>query len=558
MKRLIFTTLLFSSGCATMHLDDDVRFKNAPPVKAVDDRRDTPKKPEESEFLRNLYYLDSLIVRPAEHGMDVKASERAKNVNSVDEVPDSTWFTNRIGVREVTPEEMLHGPGNGEGPDPSGPWTILGTKSGGLSIGFRIQDARGDRYILKFDSKGEADIETGAHIVSHRILWAVGFNVPEDQIVNFTRDRLVVAKDAIEKNNSGIERPLTEARLDELLKTVDQRPDGSYRGLASKFLAGESLGGHPPEGVRDDDPNDVIPHEHRRDIRGRYLMFSWLDHTDIKDDQFVDTWMEDPRDPKKHYVEHYLVDFGKSLGAEGWLQRVESDGYQYASFDFAHFFMGLVSLGAWVRPWETIKDPLIPGVGRFESAHYTPDEWKARYPYMPFTLRDRHDDFWSAKLIMRLSAAHLRAAIDAAKYSDPRAADYIFRTLIERQRRAGRWAFQETNPLDGFVIQDTGSMVSLCFDDLYLKYQLEPPDSRVVTSVYAVNVYGEDGALLESMPASTERCSPKVAPAATAEGYTIFEITTQRGEEDPLPAILVHTARAPNSGMQRIIGIRRL
>ena len=50
---------------------------------------------------------------------------RAKNVNTIDEVPDSSWFTNRIGVRPITNEELLRGANAGAaagsvevGPDP--------------------------------------------------------------------------------------------------------------------------------------------------------------------------------------------------------------------------------------------------------------------------------------------------------------------------------------------------------------------------------------------------------------------------------------------------------
>src|SRR5688572_30773547 len=34
----------------------------------------------------------------------------AVNVNTVDEVPDSSWFTNRIGVRDVPLAEIARGP----------------------------------------------------------------------------------------------------------------------------------------------------------------------------------------------------------------------------------------------------------------------------------------------------------------------------------------------------------------------------------------------------------------------------------------------------------------
>src|SRR6185312_11095150 len=34
---------------------------------------------------------------------------RAKNLNTIDEVPDSSWFTNRVGTRAVTNDELVRG-----------------------------------------------------------------------------------------------------------------------------------------------------------------------------------------------------------------------------------------------------------------------------------------------------------------------------------------------------------------------------------------------------------------------------------------------------------------
>ena len=38
---------------------------------------------------------------------------RAMNVNTLDEVPDSSWFTNRIGRREIPLDELVRGPDRG-------------------------------------------------------------------------------------------------------------------------------------------------------------------------------------------------------------------------------------------------------------------------------------------------------------------------------------------------------------------------------------------------------------------------------------------------------------
>src|SRR4029453_17109044 len=35
---------------------------------------------------------------------------RAQNINTIDEVPDSSWFTNRIGTKPLTIDEIVRGP----------------------------------------------------------------------------------------------------------------------------------------------------------------------------------------------------------------------------------------------------------------------------------------------------------------------------------------------------------------------------------------------------------------------------------------------------------------
>ena len=47
---------------------------------------------------------------------------RAINVNSMDEVPDSSWFTNRIGCQPLSIVEIARGPGHSPGPAP-GRWS---------------------------------------------------------------------------------------------------------------------------------------------------------------------------------------------------------------------------------------------------------------------------------------------------------------------------------------------------------------------------------------------------------------------------------------------------
>ena len=75
---------------------------------------------------------------------------RAQNINSVDEVPDSSWFTNRVTAQPLTAEDLVRGPNVGAPPDPS-KWVIFREKTSGVHPGFTARDAKGETWFLEFD-----------------------------------------------------------------------------------------------------------------------------------------------------------------------------------------------------------------------------------------------------------------------------------------------------------------------------------------------------------------------------------------------------------------------
>ena len=78
--------------------------------------------------------------------------------------------------------------------------------------------------------------ETGADVIIQRLLWACGYFVPEDYVVYFTRDQLVLADDAVIKDRMGNEKPLTREFLEQQLGKVDIETDGRIRALRDPGL----------------------------------------------------------------------------------------------------------------------------------------------------------------------------------------------------------------------------------------------------------------------------------------------------------------------------------
>ncbi len=527
--------LLVLASCSHSAPVAKVRFANAPPVWRVNDQKPIAKAPGKRETSRILYMIDEYWVYRATRGMELRDEKRAKDVNSIEEVPDSTWFQNRIGVRDMSVEELKRGPNVDPSPFDHRPWKITGAKIGGRSLGFTFEDARGDKYILKFDTLGFPEMETGAHQIMHRIVWALGYHVPQDYLGYFKREDLVLSDKAKKKG-------ITDEKIDTAMKLVETLPDGRIRALASKFVPGEVIGPYAREGRRSDDPNDLIAHEHRRSLRGQQPIFAWLNHTDIKEDNTIDAF-------KDGHVLHYLIDFGKALGAMRSIDRTISAGYSYR-FDTGIMAGDLLGLGFKPRPWDGDRRMPYKGIGIYEVKDYHPDEWKAGHIYWPLLDKDRFDAFWGAKLMMRLSPRHIAAAVEEAQYSEPLSAKYMTETLIRRQRITARYWFDRVTPLDGFHIErNTNGTLNFCFTDLALAYNLDTRETKYALDTYTKDAkfFGASRALAPT-PSGTI-CSKNLPPSS--DGYTIVRLRVRRGDVN-MPPVDVHLG---TDG--QLIGLRR-
>ena len=526
------------------------KFVNAPPVTAVNDRKHVAKPPKEREFVRWLHNYDALFQRRVTEPFELRGSKRAFGVNALDEVPNSTWFTNRIGVRTVTPDEIMTPPGSIGSPEAHKPWTIVSSKQGGMTVGFIIKDARGEKFLLKFDPRGYPEAETATHVIVGKLLYAFGYNVTDDYVVYLKQEDLVLAPDATLKDDAGRKVPLDQRELDARLATIEKGKDGTIRGLASYYLQGKPLGGHAPEGIRPDDPNDRIAHEMRRDLRGTYVVFSWLDHTDMHLANILDMYVTDPKDPKRNYVKHYFIDFGIGLGFGASKNREPRYGYEY-HLDWAAMAKSLFTLGLVERPWEQRDTKERKGVGMYEVKHYDPGSWRAlTRAYTPMYAADRIDKFWAAKIMMKFQREHIQAAVDSARLSDRRAAAFLVEALIARQRKTAAFWFKRVNPVDEFAVDDK----TLCFKDLSIAYAFVP--SKYTRYQLAFHERGGKRFAAHSLVAAGNGVVCGALPlSASEESYTIVRIVTTRPGFSG--TTYVHVARDPDSGKVRVIGVYR-
>ena len=378
--------------------------------------------------------------------------KRALNINTIDDVPDSSWFTNRAGRRALSVDELVRGPDRGKGP--VGKWTVTGRKSEGVTPGLTIKDETGEIYWIKFDPKTNPEMASGAEVISTKLFHAFGYHVPENYLATFRRDDLSIAPGAMVKDQDGRDQPLRWRDIDGVLDRAAQSADGSYRVLASRNLPGDPLGPFRYHGTRPDDPNDIFPHEHRRELRGLLVFSAWLNHDEVRSANSLDTLM---RDGGRAIVRHNLLDFGSTLGSGSVQAQSRRAGNEFL-WEARPTLITMLTLGLWVRPWIKVPYPDLPAVGRIESTYFKPELWKPDYPNPAFKNARADDLFWAARIVAAIPEDGLKAVVGTAKYSDPQAAEYLFETLrVRRSKVLAAW-LNGTNPVVDAELSASGAL----------------------------------------------------------------------------------------------------
>lgn len=386
-------------------------------------------------------------------------------VNTLGEVPDSAWFTNRIGSRPMSRAELLRGPGMDHAPATDSQWIVVSAKNEGVTPGLVIRDSAGRTYFLKFDPKDNPDMATAADVIGTKFFYALGYNTPENYIVHFSREQLALDANSSFKDKQGRKRRMTGYDLASILHKLQRGRDGQYRGMASLTVGGQLLGPFRYTGTRSDDPNDVVDHENRRDLRGLYVFCAWLNHTDAKSINSMDSLVEEGG---LHFVRHYLIDFGDLMGSDSDEPKDPYRGHEYV-FQLAPVLAQLGSFGFYAPGWMRAHYPDIPAIGNFDYRTFDPEQWHSNYQNPAFELRTPGDTYWAAKKVMSFSDDEIRAIVESGQYDDPRAVEWATKCLIERRNRIGRAFFHDLLPLDHFAVRNG----KLEFEDLAVKFGFE-------------------------------------------------------------------------------------
>jgi hypothetical protein len=479
----------------------------------------------------------------------VPANIRAQNVNTIDEVPDSSWFTNRIGTRAMTVDELRRGPVVGPAPA-SSRWTITRAKSAGDAPGFTAQDANGQTWFVSFDAPPNPEGATGAVVVATKIFWALGYNQVEYFLTDMHPETIQIGKGATRKRPSGKRTPMTQSDVREMLERAVQRPDGSYRTAAGRALPGKLLGGFTYQGTRPDDPNDIVPHQHRRELRALRVFGAWTNLTDMKAGNTLDTIIAESG---RGIVRHYLQDVGSTFGVGANGPHDWSEGWEF-KYDAEPSRRRLFTFGFGLSPWQTADYEYYPATGRFEGDAFEPETWKPRVPTAAYyELRD-DDAFWAARRVMAFSDEFIRALVRTGSYSDAKAEQYLADVLIKRRDKIGRAYLTKVNPVVDLVLDASGV---LTFRNAAVDHGF-----AAAPAGYAATWYVFDNATAEARPLGrTTGATPRIKAVSGLPGamsaYVRVDVTADHVDhpswKEPVRAYFVRQADG-----WKLVGLERL
>jgi hypothetical protein len=465
--------------------------------------------------------LENLFYTPGDRATNV----RALSINTVDEVPDSTWFTNRLGAVSLTSADLVKGPASGTGPA-AGPWTVVSAKNDGVSPGFTVRDSAGEVWFIKFDPPGYPAMATGTEVVVSRLFWGLGYHVPEVHLASLSIDSLTIDEQARITQPSGRKRGLKMSDVKLALRRAHRDADGSYRVVASKALPGRVVGGFRFYGTRSDDPNDVIPHEHRRELRGYGTFAAWLNHVDSKSINTLDTVVDEGG---RQVVRHHLLDFGSAIGSAGVYPRATYEGWEYL-VEGKKTLAGMPSFGFYIKDWRTMPVYEAKSVGRFPSdnSQWDPEEWKPRYANTAFRTARMDDKFWAARRLQALTDEMLNTLISAGRFNDPHSEEMLSKFLIERRNAIVRRYLPAVNPVVNVKLSADGS---LTFENAAVAAGVaSAPAEYVVKWSKFDNTQGVAATIGETNATTTSVAAPKGLPSA-AGAYIRVDIAAKGGSE---------------------------
>ncbi len=304
---------------------------------------------------------------------------------------------------------------------------------------------------MSFDADGHPEAATGAIAVANKMFWALGYWQVENHLVI---DRRATQLDDRRQGgvHAGVRTQAPDGDARPRRRCCDARIAAPMAATAPSPRApcsGRPIGGFKYYGTRPDDPNDVVPHEHRRELRALKVFGAWTNLVDMKAGNTLDAVVVENG---RSVVRHYLQDVGSTFGTGANGPREYDEGWELL-YDGALLRKRLFTLGFFIAPWQTVDynehavdRPLrrrcVRSAGRGGRGSATAALRHAR----------ADDTFWAARRVAAFSDEMIRAAVRTGEYSDPAAEALLTDVLIKRRQKIAAAYLPAINPLVDFAL----------------------------------------------------------------------------------------------------------
>ena len=345
-------------------------------------------------------------------------------------------------------------------------------------------------------------------VIATKLFWALGYNQVETFLTTFDPKRAEIDPKATVRRPSGDADAVHARRSGRGARSMPHAtPTAPIASAAGRALPGKILGGFRYAGTRPDDPNDIVPHEHRRELRALRVFGAWTNLTDLKGGNTLDTLVtENGRTFVKHYLQDVGSTFGMANGPHEW-----DIGWEYF-YDKAASRRRLLSFGFALSPWQTARYVEYPSVGRFEGDVFDPTKWKPQTPTTAYMELRADDAFWAARRVMAFSDDLIRAAVHTGQFSDAAAERHLADVLIKRRDAIGRTYLTAINPVVNLRLDAAGA---LAFENAAVAggFAEAPTEYRAAWSRFD-NATGASQPIGDSRSATTTIRAPGDLPAA--------------------------------------------
>jgi len=83
--------------------------------------------------------------------------------------------------------------------------------------------------------------------------------------------------------------------------------------------------------------------------------------------------------------------------------------------------------------WRKPKLVQYPAIGIYSAGDFDPRSWRQNFPLAAFENMTEADARWAAEIIASFTDEQIRAAVDAAEFTDKDASEYLKQQLIARR-----------------------------------------------------------------------------------------------------------------------------